>query len=323
METLWWTVFYVLLARVCKLFSKTVQLHSIVHCFVASVVSGVVFYQVIGDEVFRLDVYRKMISGVTPADGLLLRQVAFHSAGYFLGDTVDIYIDYRNVKRKEYVLHHLASVAGLCTVYYDSYISLWGLWLFEVGGVVHHIKHAAKVFKWPGLWGTAAELLYHSVYVSSRLLLFVNTSFSWLYMHQSLTPYMDIVCGVVVYVLVIQNSMWWYKNMRATKMGRHIQRSFTEMMVYSYASAVDAANEAYETGVDAVSDAYGTAADAANDAYETAADAVRALSVETDAADMSPAAAALLRTRDPHGSTGPESSAGDTGLRRSPRARKR
>jgi hypothetical protein len=235
METLYWTIFYVILARACKFVSKTVQIHSIVHCFMAAFVSGVAFYQVIGNEVFKLDAYRQIITSVSEEEGKLLKRVAYHSCGYFIGDTIDIYIDYTNKKRKEYVFHHIASAAGLCTVYMDSYISLWGLWLFEVGGCVHHIKHAAKVWELSAPWDSLSEVLYHTVYLTSRMFLFVNTTFSWFYVFEmSATPAVDIVCCIVVYILVVQNTIWWYKNFRATKTGRQIQRSFTEAMVYSY-----------------------------------------------------------------------------------------
>ena len=112
-----WEVFayalaYLALARTLKLCSKTVQLHSIVHCFVASLVSGVVFYGILGSEVFGLNVYPHILKIEDESQRLLLKQVAYHSAGYFLGDTVDIYIDSSNVKRKEFVLHHVFSFAG-------------------------------------------------------------------------------------------------------------------------------------------------------------------------------------------------------------------
>ena len=215
-----WGLSYLFLARICKRWSTTVQLHSVFHCFAAVALSTYAFWHVADGAIWGFDIYHIMLR-ITSEQKLMLHQVAYHSAGYFIGDTIDIYIDHTNIKRKEFVMHHLAAFAGLCTVYLDGYMFLYGLWLLEIGGIVHHIKHAARTFHWPQPWFTIAEVLYHVVYVGSRVLLFSNTTNGWFHLHEQrilggrTAQLMDVICFLVVYVLVAQNSVWWFKNAKA------------------------------------------------------------------------------------------------------------
>jgi len=124
-----------------------------------------------------------------------------------------------NTKRKDFVVHHLAALLGLCTIFFNGYMFLYGLWLLEIGGIVHHIKHASRTFQWPEPWFTVAEVLYHVVYVSSRVLLFTNTTNGWFFLHESNSKAMDVICFSVVYILVAQNSVWWFKNARSSIAG--------------------------------------------------------------------------------------------------------
>ena len=213
-----WSAAYVGLARICKRWSKTVQLHSIFHCFAAVGLSTYAFWQVADGHIWGFDIYHTILR-ISDGDKELLRQVAYHSSGYFIGDTIDIYMDAENTKRKEFVVHHLAALLGLCTIFFNGYMFLYGLWLLEIGGIVHHIKHASRTFQWPQPWLAVAEGLYHVVYVSSRVLLFTNTTNGWFYLHESNSKAMDVICFTVVYVLVAQNSVWWFKNARAAVVG--------------------------------------------------------------------------------------------------------
>lgn len=213
-QLLAWSLGYLILATVLKCFSATVQLHSVVHCIAASIMTGFVFMDITPNyAMFGLDCYREILR-IEHQHNFLLEQVAIHSAGYFVADTLDIYFDFTpgGQKRRIYVLHHVASLAGLCTVFFDSHVALWGLWLFEIGGVVHHIKHAAKIFRWTFPFMLMAEFLYHTVYVWSRCLLFINTTRAWFFLDQSSNAIMDVVCLLVVYVLVCQNMLWWFQN---------------------------------------------------------------------------------------------------------------
>jgi hypothetical protein len=211
-----WTCIYLFLARVFKIWSKDVQLHSIVHCFSASLASAWAFHRLSKGNEFGLDMYH-IILGMEEPHKVALKHIAFHSCGYFAADTIDIFIDQAKWPvRKVYILHHLASLVGLWTIHFDSFVCLYGVWLLEIGGVVHHIKHASHIFKWVPPFSTAAEVLYHSIYTSSRVLLLINTSKAWFYVHESSTPVVDKVCFVVVTLLVVQNAVWWYKNARTS-----------------------------------------------------------------------------------------------------------
>lgn len=78
--------------------------------------------------------------------------------------------------------------------------------------MVHHIKHAAHVFQfsyWPNL---VAEVLYHTVYLTSRLFLLVNTTYGLYFITESKTVILDILCFGAVYFLLYTNLIWWYQN---------------------------------------------------------------------------------------------------------------
>ena len=144
----------------------------------------------------------------------LLTLAAIHSAGYFIADTIDIFIDYTNEKRKVYVFHHLVAILGISTVYWDFFLCLYGIWALELGGVVHHIRHATKVFSNSRPILLAGEAIYHVVYIFSRLSLFINTTigvFQWM---DSRFKILDVVCFVSVYVLIVQNTIWWWHNVK-------------------------------------------------------------------------------------------------------------
>lgn len=207
-------LFYVALARFMKIWSKTVQLHSIFHCVMTSIVAGYAIYVCTGN-LLTTNVYQEFQT-VHESEKGLIQMVAFHSAGYFIGDTIDIFIDYENKKRRDYVLHHLAAVAGILTVYWESYIYLYGLWSLELGGIVHHIKHASHVCDWPQPFSTIAEVMYHIVYVSTRIMLLFNCSKILFYITDSEHQFVDAICFLSVYILVIQNFIWWFKNLRAS-----------------------------------------------------------------------------------------------------------
>lgn len=212
---LYFIVFYVILARALKYWSKTVQLHSIFHCVAASIWAGYAIYVVCDGNLFTTNVYREFLV-VREQDKRLIQMVAFHSAGYFIGDTIDIYIDHENKKRKEFVLHHIAALCGILTVYCDVYIYLYGLWTLELGGIVHHIKHAAHVFEFPEPYYSLVEWLYHVVYVGTRALLMFNVTKILYYVRESDHQIVDMTCLLSVYILVIQNMIWWVKNLKNT-----------------------------------------------------------------------------------------------------------
>jgi hypothetical protein len=149
-----WCIIYFFLATVLKVFSRTVMFHSIIHCFSASLFAGYALFRVTNGNLLTYDIYHVMQNIHNPNDIWWLHQAVLHSTGYFISDTIDIKLDHTNIKRQVYVWHHLAAICGMATMFFDSYLCLVGLWSLEIGGVVHHIKHAAHVFEfsyWPNL----------------------------------------------------------------------------------------------------------------------------------------------------------------------------
>ena len=107
----------------------------------------------------------------------LLSMVTKHSLGYFIADTLNIIL-YQPHNRK-YILHHLLSIfAAVSILYWNSYLSTYGLWSFEIGGFVHHLKYSADAYHVNILLWYIAQILYHSVYVTTRLLTFTNLNLS-------------------------------------------------------------------------------------------------------------------------------------------------
>lgn len=103
---------------------------------------------------------------------------------------------------------------GISTVHWDYYLCLYGIWALELGGVVHHLRHATKVYSNSYFVLIAGEVLYHLVYVLSRIFLFVNTTIGLWNFRESKMPMLDAVCFVTVYVLIIQNTIWWWTNVQ-------------------------------------------------------------------------------------------------------------
>jgi len=214
-----WSLFYLILANVLRKWSPKVMLHSIFHCMTSTFMAGCTVYIVSGGHLFTMDMYRILAYDVDDSQKDLLKQVAYHSAGYFVGDTIDIKLDYKNEKRQQFVLHHIAALVGLTTVYFDSWMSIYGLYLLEAGGVVHHIKHAAHVWQWQPPFSTIAKVLYHVIYLGSRILLFGTAVKATYNIGDSKQIYLDIMCCGAVFVLVPQNLVWWVKNAKDSLKG--------------------------------------------------------------------------------------------------------
>jgi hypothetical protein len=210
---LYFVLIYVGLARFFKRFSKTVQFHSMLHCFVSSIWCSIALYKLSDGNLLSTDFYN-ILNNINESDKGILEIAAFHSLGYFLGDTIDIFIDFENKKRRIYLFHHCVAIMGLLTIYWDSFLCLYALWTLELGGIVHHFRFASTVFEFTYPYSTLVEALYHIVYVTSRGLLLVTTNKTFAFVNDSKNPLLDgISCGLT-YVLIIQNAIWWIHNVR-------------------------------------------------------------------------------------------------------------
>lgn len=188
---IYWTLFYLVLARLLKRLTNKIQLHSIIHCITATIWSS-----------YLLWYYEPLFE--------LYKRVIIHSIGYFIADIIDIMLD-DNIKRRIYIIHHISSIIGLLPVYFGCYFSIYGIWTLEIGGIVHHLKYAAEVNNVNIILYWMAHILYHVVYLSSRFaLLFIAITI--------IAPKTTDITGVITIffgaVLLIQNFIWWYYNVK-------------------------------------------------------------------------------------------------------------
>ena len=203
---IYWTIYHLILARFFKIWSKNVQIHSILHCISSTLWASYILYVYLGREVLDTN-YIKYIPSLTDNDIQVIIKACTYSLGYFMADTLDIIIDYTNVKRRVYIIHHLVAMLG---IYWNPSLAIYAIWCLEIGGIVHHLKHASEVNEFGTLFYILSHLLYHIVYLSSRLLLNITLingiSFG--------ISFSDIIGMIVGFTLLFQNYLWWWRNLK-------------------------------------------------------------------------------------------------------------
>lgn len=203
-------LFYLILARVCKWWSKTVQIHSIIHCILAFLFSHMFL---IGSLRYTFsDNISVVLQYLSPREEILAKLIIYHSIGYFTADTIDILIS-KDPKRYVYIFHHIVALIGLIMVFWGSYLPVFCIWILEMGGMVHHIKYAAEIHGSTSII-ILSEILYHTVYVFSRLVLAVNIYYGFLVLKTSPTYYPDLIGLIIGSILIVQNMIWWSVNMK-------------------------------------------------------------------------------------------------------------
>jgi hypothetical protein len=136
------------------------------------------------------------------ADTLKLAHLVFHhSAGWFIGDTVFI-IKRRQTHLYIFVIHHILALIGLSLIFSDDYRPLTALLFLEIGGGVHHLRTV-----WPHL---ASQILFHSVYPTTRLHLLLNLINS---VHSPFPSFPDILALTAGTLLVILSLVWWFREL--------------------------------------------------------------------------------------------------------------
>lgn len=206
--------FYLILTQICKQYSSKIQIHSIVHCVLAVIMSSYVLFVVSNSGITTS---WSVISDVAArGETHFYRFVIFHSIGYFIADTIDIIFDDVNIWRQVYIIHHVTAIIGLLTVFTGTYVSFYAIWTLETGGIVHHLKHVAEVYNTPVPLYIMIHMLYHIIYLTTRILLtmFVMTGIYNLSYTNNLVG--DIIGASVGTILVIQNFIWWLKNIKKT-----------------------------------------------------------------------------------------------------------
>lgn len=215
---------YLLLANFFKLYylqkstsSNRIQYHSIIHCVLAFLYTSFLFLIKERKESFDTDYYLLLY---TKSNDILYDIAIYHSIGYFLADTFDILLDYTNTKRRIYLLHHGSAIVGLSIIYWGSYIPVYPIWALEMGGIVHHLKNLSEmreikdndIFDQILKHKIVYQLFYHVVYLFSRILLTINVYKCLIHISLSRNPLPDLLGLTVVCVLIVQNIIWWFKN---------------------------------------------------------------------------------------------------------------
>lgn len=210
----YWIAIYFYLAQKLRLSNAKVGVHSIIHCVMASALNTYILFGKMNKNILSPYVVAEMQS-LDPVYKPYLHFSALHSLGYFIADTLSILYNYNTYPHlRKYLIHHIFSIFAIMTAYWDSYLCVYGIWSLEIGGVVYHMRHAANEIGFNRFWWWVVQILYHIVYITTRILTFTNITNCMLNIGNSNTPLPDTVGIITGYGLVVQNGIWWYKNVQ-------------------------------------------------------------------------------------------------------------
>lgn len=195
------TLFYYTLA---KTFSQKLKIHSILHCISATLLNTYSVFYFYNINLMTLEFCNYNLKN-TYWTGL----ATYNSLGYFISDSLDILSDWQNIKRRVFLIHHIFAILGLLVSFSDSILTNYAIWSLEIGGLVHHLKHASEFYNFSTLPYTVSHILYFTVYIISRLLFFINCSNCLLYSDTSSYEKIGIF---ISYALIFQNMFWFYQN---------------------------------------------------------------------------------------------------------------
>ena len=210
-----WFLAYIYLADFTdKLLAKRTQIHSIIHSVVAFLWTTWILCIYLPNNVLTTN-FAASLQGLTDDQQIIILMSIYHSTGYFLADTYDIlFVDWKNKKRRIYIPHHLAALIGISTVCYGSYLPVYAIWCLEVGAIVHHLKRIVEMYDCRPMIRLMTQVLYHVVYVSSRILLGLNVINAIQTVQMSETVSADIMGLIMAVILLIQSGIWWIHNAR-------------------------------------------------------------------------------------------------------------
>ena len=196
---------------ICRTTPRYLELESLIHCLVSSFWHLYIIGKYIPGSMFwynsltNLTTYMPNHPELT---GTFLLATE-HSIGYFVADLLDTLIDYKNVKRRQYIFHHIISILGISMQYAGSFIGSYGIFYAEIGAIGHHLRRLNKNDK-------KIFFFYLMTYGITRILMILNV------IHQTfhLQSGRDIIPIMITYPLVIQNSIWLYKNVKSISLGK-------------------------------------------------------------------------------------------------------
>ena len=197
---LFFTVAYFAIAQY---FRGVLKIHSIVHCVSAVLLNSYILFYTTGIHIFTTS----FCSLSQQVNISALYFPAYNSLGYFIADSIDIFLDWKNVKRRVFLIHHFSAILGILTIFAGSKLVNYAVWSLEIGGIVHHLKHASEIYQYRQI---PAYTLYFLVYTTSRVLLFLNCN----YCLTIPLSYSEIFGILISYLLILQNVVWIYQNLK-------------------------------------------------------------------------------------------------------------
>lgn len=189
------------------LFPKNIEMESIMHSLISAFWSWYIFKMYIPIYLFSYESLNNFVDYIeyNPIIKFNLLKLTKHSIEYYIADTVNICI--AQDKRKKYILHHIISVIGLSSIFLDTYIGSYAIFLNAPAVIGHHTKRLFENIKNKHL-KLVVFIFYFFSYSISRILMSINI------IHYSfhIKKYQDIIPIFITYPLVFQNFIWLYKN---------------------------------------------------------------------------------------------------------------
>jgi hypothetical protein len=211
--TLFWAVVYYVFAHLVRRYLTTpIQVHGLVHCFIATVWTSHILLQ-INTPIFSYDaLYQIMLYFPDSLQNSGMWAMT-HSLGYFIADSVDIGIC-KDPKRNVYLFHHYCSIIVLsmaCMSTPPRFAMVYLVCAAELGATWHDLRYISRVFQ---VLETPAALAYHLVYGGTRTLVTAQLPYIFFKILSTgkLFQWQDSFILLFVTAVTVQNLLWWHKN---------------------------------------------------------------------------------------------------------------
>ena len=182
------------------LFPKDIEMESIIHSLVSAFWSWYIFKKYIPIYLFSYKSLKNFIDYIEykPDIKFKLLRLTKHSIEYYIADSLNIFIE--KDKRKIYILHHIISIIGLSSIFLDTYIGSYAIFLNTSAVIGHHTKRLFEK-KENNYLKIFLFIFYFFSYSISRVLMTINI------IHYSfhIKKYQDIIPIILTYPLVFQN----------------------------------------------------------------------------------------------------------------------
>ncbi len=225
---LYFIFFYYFLA---KIFPTKLKIHSIIHCVSATIFNSIALFYINNINILTLNFCSYNLNANENIWFQIFVTIAtYNSFGYFIADSLDIISDWNNVKRRVFLIHHIFAILGLFVSLSGSVLTNYAIWSLEIGGIVHHLKHASEIYNFPYFYYLIAQILYLIVYLTSRILLLINSTNCLLYNYTTIYEKFGIF---ISYCLLIQNMTWFFVNLKNLKLSNKTSYSSIKQITMS------------------------------------------------------------------------------------------